>query len=598
MGAGTAAAAAGAAALWVLSLAGTARAQTPDGPGRPALREALALEQAGDLAGAEGVLQGILRVQPADASALLALERVTRELGRLESFVPWVDRAVAVAPRNVLVRQTYLRVLGDLGRIGELHRAGAEWVLRTPRDASAYRDFATALARVGQRDSALTVLEEGRAALGGPPALATELSEMYAALGRTQDAAAEWLRLVREGAPYHRPVLERVAAAAERARPAVRALVDSLSTPATPPEQRTVAALAALYLGEESLARRIATDAAASLRPEMRRSFAEELVRAADRLGRTGIAAWSYALLLEGESNPAEWGETALRVARFDLERGDTASAIQLLTRALERVPAGSPPHRRASALSVEVAATAGPAAAARGALDRHAARYPRDRAIPGLAAAVAHAEIRADDLDAAEEILDRFVPPDLADPAATALVDGVRARIALYAGRWEEALERFRFAAAARTGPARTAAIELATLLELASPAERDALATALRAVEAGRVATGVGAIAALPETSGPARPGLLLWAAGQARAGGLPLAPALLRTIGRDHPEAAEAPAALLRLAEWVGAEPAGRAEAQALLEKLILEYPSSALVPLARRQLDEMRARTPSS
>lgn len=588
----------GAAALSLLTLAGAGLAQTPGAPGRQALRDAIAREQAGDLAGAEETLHGVLRAQPADASALLALERVVRELGRLESLVPWLDAAVAAAPRNVLVRQTHLRVLGDLGRIGELHRAGAEWIRRSPRDASAYRDLALALARAGRRDSAVTVLEDGRAALGGPPALALELSEMYSALGRGPDAVVEWLRLVREGTPFHRIVLERVAASVETARPALRALVDSLSTPQTPPEQRSVAALAALYIGEESLARRISTDAAAALPPEARRAFTEDLVRTADRLGRTAIAVWSYALLLEGESDPVEWGETALRVARFDLERGDTASAVELLARALARVPTGSSPHRNGSALSVQVTADFGSASAARAALDRHADRYPRDRALAGLAAAVAHAMIRADDLSAAEEVLDRFVPADLADPTAAALVDGVRARIAMYAGRWDEALERLRFVSAALTGPARTNAIELTSLLELASPAERDALAVALRAVEAGRVADGVGAIAALPATSGPARSGLLLWVARHARSVGLPLAPALLRALVRDHPESAEAPAALLRLAEWVAEEPAGREEARALLERLILEYPSSALVPLARRRLDEVRARVPSS
>lgn len=589
----------GAALVGSLWLAAAASAQTPGAAvQRESLRQALAREQAGDLAGAEEILHGVLSAQPADATALLALERVVRELRRLESLLPWLERAARAAPRSTLVRQTHLRVLGDLGRVPDLHAAGADWVRRSPREAAAYRDFALALEGVGRRDSALLVLESGRAALGGPPALATELADLYGRAGRWDDAVGEWLRLVREGTPFHRVVIERAAASAESAPSAVRALVDSLSAAATPPEQRTVAAIAALHLGEETRARAIATEAAAHLHPDVRRAFAEELVRAADRLDRPAAAAWSYALLLEGESNALDWGETALRVVRFDLERTDTASALHLLAEAMTRVPAGSTPHRNASALDVELAAAGRAPADARAALDRHAARYPRDRTLPALAAAVAHAEIRAGDLEAAEEVLDRFVPAGLADPAAVALVDGVRARIALYGGRWDDALERFRFVAAALTGPTRTHAIELAALLERASPAERAALADALRDVEAGRVADGAGRIAALPPASGPARPGLLLWAARHARAAALPLAPALLRAILSEHPQAAEAPAALLRLAEWTAEDPAGGAEAQALLERLILEYPSSALVPLARRRLDEIRARVPSS
>lgn len=576
----------------------SAAAQTPGAALRQRVREALSLEQAGDLAGAEEALHEVLADQPADVSALLALERVARTRGQLASFVPWAERAAETAPGNGVVRQVQLRVLADLDRAGEVRRAGADWVGLAPREPSAYRELAAALVRVGQGDSAVAWLQRGREALGGPPALADELAEAYLAVGRWPDAVAEWMRMVRQGAAQQRILVEKTAIHARRSEPAVRMLVDSLARPNRPPEQRAVGALAAVYVGEDALARRLAAEAVTGLAREARRPFAEEMSQAAARLGRPEIAAWSYALLLEGETSAAEWGETALRVARFDLERGDTAGARLLLTRTLERAPAGSTTHRNASALLVEVTASAGPAVEARAALERHRARYPGDGTLPQLAAAVAHAHIRADDLDAAHEVLDRFVTADLRDPAAAALVDAVRGRIALYAGDWAEAQERFRFAAAALTGPARAQAIELATLLETASAGERGALARALRAIEAGRVEEGIAEVERLPRASGPARPGLLLWAARHARAAGRPVAASLLRAVVEDHPGAAEAPAALLRLAEMRAKDAAGREEAQSLLERLILEYPQSALVPLARRRLDEVRARVPSS
>src|SRR5690606_5519091 len=68
-----------------------------------------------------------------------------------------------------------------------------------------------------------------------------------------------------------------------------------------------------------------------------------------------------------------------------------------------------------------------------------------------------------------------------------------------------------------------------------------------------------------------------------------------ARLRII-EEYPASREAPAALLGLARQLMARNAPAQEIQSLLERLILEHPRSALVPQARRALDELRGRVP--
>jgi TolA-binding protein len=60
--------------------------------------------------------------------------------------------------------------------------------------------------------------------------------------------------------------------------------------------------------------------------------------------------------------------------------------------------------------------------------------------------------------------------------------------------------------------------------------------------------------------------------------------------------YPQSSAAPAALLSLASALVARGASIVDARLLLEKVILEYPKSALVPQARRDLDRLLGRVP--
>jgi outer membrane protein assembly factor BamD (BamD/ComL family) len=70
---------------------------------------------------------------------------------------------------------------------------------------------------------------------------------------------------------------------------------------------------------------------------------------------------------------------------------------------------------------------------------------------------------------------------------------------------------------------------------------------------------------------------------------------AEALWREVADQHPESPPAPMAILALARAMAAR-GETAQAVTRLEGLILQYPQSALVPEARRELDRVRNLVP--
>ena len=198
-------------------------------------------------------------------------------------------------------------------------------------------------------------------------------------------------------------------------------------------------------------------------------------------------------------------------------------------------------------------------------------------------------ARIRSGDLERADSMI-----------AADSSIEGLAlsGRVRLYRGDIRGAVERFK-AAGPYSGD-RIEATRRTALLALLQPLEVDtqpALGRALFRLEQGDTAAAVQALEQLasefPSQHGGAEIGLL---AGRLLAGSGKAAEAerLFRSAAsRDAP--ATAPAAELALAELLLSQ--GRpGEAVQVLEHLILTYPQSALVPQARRKLDEARGAVP--
>jgi hypothetical protein len=86
--------------------------------------------------------------------------------------------------------------------------------------------------------------------------------------------------------------------------------------------------------------------------------------------------------------------------------------------------------------------------------------------------------------------------------------------------------------------------------------------------------------------------RAALLDFAAEVAESSGRPAdADALRQVLVEEHADSPEAPTAMLALARGLSARPTTTDEARILLARLIVDYPRSALVPQARRELERL-------
>ena len=178
---------------------------------------------------------------PASVAAVLGLERVYAQLGRLDSLLPVLDTAIARAPRETAFRIAQLRTLRTLGYGDRMRAAFEQWRHDVPNDPSPYREFARTLIDAGFTASADTVLREGQAATGSRRDFAYELAQLRAAKGLWVPSAQSWREAVANNAYLDQAAIFALAPTPDSVRDAVeRAL---LAPPATPQTLHVAAAL-------------------------------------------------------------------------------------------------------------------------------------------------------------------------------------------------------------------------------------------------------------------------------------------------------------------------------------------------------------------
>jgi hypothetical protein len=286
---------------------------------------------------------------------------------------------------------------------------------------------------------------------------------------------------------------------------------------------------------------------------------------------------------------------TEVQAARLRLEAAQAYSAAG--ERAAARRMLGGLADDRAAPQSVasDAATTLVTVLISEGKLDQAATRLAELR--PKLSAdeydalrrALAQGWVKAGDLIRADSAVAR-------DSSVEGLA--LSGRIRLYRGDIRGAVELLK--AAGPYAGDRAEATHRTALLALLQPLERDSLpelGSALLHLERGDTAEAIAglerAAAELPALQGGAELNLL---AGRLAAGSGKAADAerLLRAASiKDAPSTA--PAADLALSELLMSTHR-QAEAVQILEQLILTYPKSALVPQARRKLDEARGAVP--
>ncbi|MEX2182770.1 MAG: tetratricopeptide repeat protein [Gemmatimonadaceae bacterium] len=519
-----------------------------EGAGRN--REAVAAWRAAIAGGA--VLPGVL-----------GLERVFSMLGEEDSVLVVIDSLLPHFPREPQLRSAQLRTYVALGRDAEAAAAFRAWRDSRPGEVAPYRDFARVLLFNNRASSADTVLREAVETLGSSRVLLLELAQLRAALGRWRDAAEAWRETMRDQPYFEAATVFSLSPAPVGARDSIRV---ELRAPGTP--LGAIQSLALLELGWGApregwrvLAPLWPSDTAIAIWTE----FAGEAERA---------QAWSTmrdALLAVHRARPGL--AIALRTAVAALRANDAETALELARTARERADTSLV---RAEILPVELEALArlGRAAEAEWVLAAAALGRAGERA---YARTIAWAWIRAGNVVRARAVL-ADAPLDAEDAVAgwLALFDGdlAAARPAL---RYSESfgaeavtvlafLSRTRATRAPAAGAAFLAlarADSVASVREFRRAAAELTDAAPLLLAMAARIEIARGANAS----------GIALW-----------------ERVATAFADAPEAPEARLELGRAFRAQGDVRG-ARAQFEQLILAYPSSALVPQARRELDAL-------
>ncbi|HUF27757.1 MAG TPA: hypothetical protein VMM18_12345 [Gemmatimonadaceae bacterium] len=531
---------------------------------------ALTLEQDGKYREAADAYRSALRGQEVVA-ALLGLERSYAAMGMTDSILPVLDSLVAIRPREGGIRSVQLRALQMLGRDQALRDAFENWARASPSDPGPYREYTRMLIQAGRVASADSLLRRARTTLGSDRDLAYETAQLRAAAGEWAASSEAW-RVALRNMPYlQQAAVYALVRAPEGARADIRRVL--AAAPVEPGARRTLAGLEVGW-------------------GDPRRGW--EALRALPRSDST-VAAWSE--FATRSEDAGAWlvardawqavdrvqptGSIALRASRAALNGGDPASALALAERAAGADSAAS--ARGAVPLMVRALGSLGrPAEAARLA-ESHGAHLPpalREE----LARHVAWAWVRAGNLERARSAL-------AAIPGAS---EGEAAGwMALYDGDLKTARTAMR-----RSGETTRDAVAALALIMRTKSDTGPRLGEAFLALARGDTIAAATAFADA-ERELPDAGAILLATAARLHAARAddPRAEPLWRSVAQRYegtPEAAEADLEWARVLRRRGDVPG----AIARLEHLILSYPTSALVPQARRELELARNRIPGT
>ncbi len=550
-----------------------------------AMSRAFDLERRGDYSGAADAYQAVLAAKPADVSALLGLERSLLPLNRSTDILPSVRRALEAAPSSSAVYGIALRAWAAAELPDSVRATAERWARIAPTEEAPYREWGAAELGRQNRAGARTAYLRGRERLGRPDALAAEMAQLSLSESDYTTALQEWLLAVRRLPGYRATA---VSTLGQAPAPARAELLRALAREPDLMARRMEADLRARW-GDPLGAFRALSAALPADRIQaiaVLRGLLDQL-----RLLRSPGSKQAQGLVLEAiatRSPEVQASRLRLEAAQAYTAAGDRTAARRMLGGLAD--DRGAPQSVASDAATTLLGVLIG-----EGKLEEAATRLADQRSrLPveeydALRRRLALAWIKQGNLSRADSAI-------RADSSVEGLA--VSGRIRLYRGDISGAVELFK--AAGPYAGNRAQATHRTALLALLQPLERDSLpelGQALLLLEQGDTAQATAglerAAAELPPRHGRAELHLL---AGRlhASSGNAVEAERLLRAAAvKEAPSTA--PAAELALAELLIS---GRrnGEAVEILEHLILTYPESALVPQARRKLDETRGAVP--
>ena len=549
------------------------------------LREAARAESAGDYAAAVGILTSLLQERPASSGAIFALERVLRAEGRVSQVLDPIDAFLAVDPVSSGPRYLKLKILLEVDSLAELRSAAESWIAQSPTSPDAYREVARVYERAFGGEEALSLLRRGRSS-AGDGVLAVEAGDVLVRLERPREALLEWA-VALEGSDALVPgVLRRMVRTGAENPGLAREVVRELAADPASDARRRAAIEIALEAGLQAEALGVAEGVAGDLQDQDREGFLTTLLRLAEEKDADQLALWTLQQLRQEAPRGSRARTLDRQIAVTSLVAGDTVRALEARARYARGLPERSPERRRALAEMIRLgAATDAPLEL----LDRFAAfreEFPNAPEADPLAVALSERFRNAGELETATFVLEGIQGPLSAQE---------RAWLALDAGNREGARVNLMLAATGLPATEATAIVQLTGVLDRVGEqaAELAGRVSVVRHREGAAAAFALvnEAVHALPPED---QPPLLAMAARIADETDRQGEAARLReSLAATFPESSEAPEAILRLARYRATTPTGVPAAIALLEDLILVRPNSAVVPVARRELERLRA-----
>ena len=562
-----------------LGMASVAHAQN-------ATTRAMDLERRGDYAGAASAWRTHLAARPDDLSALMGLERALTPLGRLAEMIAPMQAAVQRDPSpgvlGVAIRVWTAARQPDSARV-----AVERWAALEPASEMPYQEWGLSAYSARDRASAKAAYLLGRQKLGRPDVMAAELGQLAAAEGDYAGAAREWSLAVRKVPGYRGAALSILG----QVPPAGRiALLRELGKDGDLSGERLASALLIRWgeplAGAKRMTAALATGGTGGV--EALQEILDDL-----RASSTAEHYAARALVLELMGDRAQGPQRArirLEAAQAYADAGDQTAARRLLA-TLAGDPAATP-SMAASATSTLVSVLVD-----EGGVEEADRRFRELAPILGaedrqrLALRLALGWIRTGRLAHADSLL-------VADSSVDA--QAVRGRIALYRG--DLAVARAMLTEAGPFTGDRPAATERISLLGLLQVIEEDslpALGDALYRLERRDSAGAAAALVQLAPTLAPDHGGSeLLLMAGRVHAGiGRNAEAERLYRAVVEQGVPASAAAAEFALAGLL-LKTARKELAIAALEHLLVTWPTSAVVPQARRLLDVARGAVPAT
>lgn len=551
------------------------------------MAHAFELERRGEYQAATEAYRTILVARPADPAALLGLERVLVPLNRAGDLLPEVRAALASKSVTGVVYGVALRTWAAADQPDSMRAVVERWAALAPADETPYREWG--VAALGRRDhqAAVAAYTLGRQRLRRPDALAAEMAQLAIMDGDYSEALREWLTAVRRLPGYRNSAVGTLSQAPADAR---QGLLRDLRREDDFVAHRMEAELRVRW-GDPVGGLRTLVDAL----PQERAPAAEALRGIVDqlRIQQTPDGRLAFARALEAladHSLEPDRSRLRLDAARAYTNAEDRDAARRMLAGLTADSSASGQVAAGASAALVQVLIEEGH-------LDEAGARLAETG--PSLSG------------DERQSLRLRLVTGWLGEgnlfKAEAALgrdstVEGLAlsGKVHLLQGDVAGAVERF-----SKAGPYagdRSEATERTGLLALLQPIEADSVPPLGRAMlrleqhDTSRAISGLEEAAkSVPASRGGA--GIIFLAGRLAAASGEASDAERLFRAAAVKEAPATAPAAELALGELLLTQ--NRAsEAVTQLEHLILTYPESALVPQARRRLDQARGAIPKT